>query len=152
MPGRLPMAFAAVLVLGLAGAPGARAEDAKLDFDVFKSKVEPIFLKKREGHVRCYVCHSENNNRFHLQKLDAGAKFWTDEESKKNFNSVTTLVDASNPGDSRFLMQPLAPEAGGNTFHSGGRQFANKNDPDWKVLAAWVSGQKADAGGKKKKK
>ena len=34
-----------------------------------------------------------------------------------------------------------SPEAGGNTFHSGGRQFASKNDPDWKTLAQWVTGR-----------
>jgi hypothetical protein len=43
---------------------------------------------------------------------------------------------------SRLLMQPLAPEAGGNVFHSGGRQFASKQDPDYKVLAQWISAAK----------
>jgi hypothetical protein len=38
------------------------------------------------------------------------------------------------------LLQPLAPEAGGNAFHTGGRQFANKDDPNWKTLARWVGG------------
>jgi cytochrome c553 len=35
-------------------------------------------------------------------------------------------------------MHPLAPEAGGDGFHSGGHQFASQDDPDWQVLAAWV--------------
>jgi len=26
-----------------------------LDFDVFKTRVEPIFLEKRPGHARCYA-------------------------------------------------------------------------------------------------
>jgi hypothetical protein len=42
-------------------------------------------------------------------------------------------------------LQPLAPQAGGNPYHSGGRQFANRDDPDWKVLAQWVDGAKAPA-------
>ena len=36
------------------------------------------------------------------------------------------------PGDiskSRLLLQPLAPQEGGNPYHSGGRQFESKNDP-----------------------
>ncbi len=35
-------------------------------------------------------------------------------------------------------MHPLAPEAGGDVFHSGGHQFASQDDPDWQVLATWV--------------
>ena len=33
---------------------------------------------------------------------------------------------------------------------SGGRQFATKNDPEWKVLAAWVNGAKLKPGAAKK--
>jgi hypothetical protein len=36
------------------------------------------------------------------------------------------------------LIHPLAPEAGGDLFHSGGRQFASKDDPDWKALAEFA--------------
>ena len=37
-------------------------------------------------------------------------------------------------------MHPLAPEAGGDAFHSGGRQFASKNDPNYKLIAQWAQG------------
>jgi YVTN family beta-propeller protein len=37
-------------------------------------------------------------------------------------------------------MHPLAPESGGEAFHSGGRQFASQNDPDFLKLAEWVKG------------
>jgi hypothetical protein len=118
-------------------------EDATLDYEFFKTKVEPIFLKKREGHTRCYVCHEESNNAFRLEKLPAGAAFWTEDQSRKNFDTVSALMVPGDPANSRLLLQPLAPEAGGNTFHSGGRQFASKNDPDWKTLAQWVTGRTA---------
>lgn len=109
-----------------------------LDYEAFKAKIEPIFLDKREGHVRCYVCHSENNNGLHLERLSPGATTWNDEQSRKNFQSVSGLVNAGDPADSRLLIHPLAPEAGGDLFHSGGRQFADKNDPAWKALAQWA--------------
>lgn len=35
-------------------------------------------------------------------------------------------------------MHPLAPESGGEAFHSGGRQFASQNDPDFLKIAEWV--------------
>jgi hypothetical protein len=34
-------------------------------------------------------------------------------------------------------------EAGGNAFHTGGRQFATKQDPQWRTLARWVGGPTA---------
>jgi YVTN family beta-propeller protein len=37
-------------------------------------------------------------------------------------------------------MHPLAPEAGGEAFHSGGRQFSSQNDSDWLTIADWVRG------------
>ena len=109
-----------------------------LDFEMFKAKVQPIFLEKREGHVRCYVCHSEANTALRLEKLSAGATSWSEEQSRKNFDAASSLVMADNPSGSRLLIHPLAPEAGGDLFHSGGRQFENKNDPDWKILAQWA--------------
>jgi len=51
------------------------------------------------------------------------------------------LVVAGDPDKSKLLLQPLAPEAGGLAFHSGGRQFSSKDDPDWQILAQWVRGQ-----------
>src|SRR5215469_4563774 len=109
-----------------------------LDFETFKAKVQPIFLEKREGHVRCYVCHSEGNNALRLEKLSPGATGWNDEQSRKNFAAASSLVTADNPAASRLLIHPLAPEAGGDLFHSGGRQFESKDDPDWKILAQWA--------------
>jgi hypothetical protein len=113
-----------------------------LDFEFFKAKVEPIFLERREGHVRCYVCHSEGNNALHLEKLSAGATFWNDEQSRKNFTAASSLVMPNDPAASRLLIHPLAPEAGGDLFHSGGRQFETKDDPDWKILAQWAGALK----------
>jgi len=113
-----------------------------LDYEAFKSKIEPIFLQKREGHTRCYVCHAKSNNNFHLQKLSPGQTAWNDEQSRKNFEMIAKLVNPGDPDTSRLLLHPLAPEGGGGIFHSGGRQFADKNDPAWKTIADWVKAAK----------
>src|ERR1700739_4510686 len=110
------------------------------DFDFFKSKVEPIFLKERPGHARCYSCHSDPNRVFHLERLSEGAKEWTEEQSRRNFETVTRLIAPGDPRSSLLLIHPLAPEAGGDAFHSGGRQFESQNDPDWLTIADWVRG------------
>ena len=120
------------------------------DFDSFKSKVEPIFLKERPGHARCYACHSDPNRVFHLEHLSDGSKEWTEEQSRRNFQTVTKLVAPGDPRSSLLLVHPLAPEAGGDAFHSGGRQFATQNDPDWLIIADWVRSAGATSGVKSK--
>ncbi|MBV8420189.1 MAG: hypothetical protein JOZ26_09275 [Hyphomicrobiales bacterium] len=133
--------MAALLAAAAASSIASRAAPA-LDYEFFKTRVQPIFLQKRDGHTRCYVCHAESNNAFRLERLSAGASTWSEEQSRKNFEMASILVNPGDPATSRLLQQPLAPEAGGNVFHSGGRQFASKDDPNWKILADWVNGEK----------
>jgi len=109
-----------------------------LSFQAFRSRIEPIFLKERPGHARCYGCHSEYNRSFHLEKLPPRATSWTSEQSQRNFQNTLQHVVAGDPASSRLLIHPLAPEAGGDPFHSGGYQFQSQNDPDWLTIADWV--------------
>jgi hypothetical protein len=111
---------------------------ANLDYDFFKTKVQPIFLAKREGHARCYVCHS-TGTAFRLQRLSPGARTWDDEQSRKNFLAVQYLINPAKPEESRLLLHPLAEEAGGDAFHSGGKHFHSKDDPEWQVLLKFVT-------------
>lgn len=121
-------------------APNSSGAITALDFEFFKTKVEPIFLKERPQHARCYGCHTLANRGFHLQTLSPGSTTWTDEQSQLNFKSVLDQVETGDALASRLLTHPLAPEAGGDPFHSGGRQFDSQNDPDWQVIAEWVRG------------
>ena len=126
----------------------SRRASTELDYNFFKTRVEPIFLKKRsDEHVRCYVCHQvmrHGGGPLSLDMLPAGASFWTEEQSRHNFEAVSKLVVPGKPELSLFLRMPLAPEAGGLAdTHQGGRQFASEDDPDWKNMKAWVMGQKA---------
>jgi hypothetical protein len=126
------------------------APKLQLDYEFFKTRVEPIFLKKRsEDHARCYVCHQVSRHGggpLSLELLSPGASFWTEEQSRHNFEVVSKLVVPGDPSLSLFLRMPLAPEAGGLAdTHQGGRQFASEDDPDWKNMKAWVLGQKAES-------
>ncbi len=135
----------AIIVSMTAALQAASASAQSLDYEFFKARVEPVFLKKKPGHTRCYVCHAESNNAFRLEKLSPGAKSWTEEQSRRNFETVSRLVVPGNLAASRLLIMPLAPEAGGNPFHNGGRQFESKDDPDWKTLARWANVQRPGA-------
>jgi hypothetical protein len=140
---RLPIVFSLVAAVEIAALSGVASQGKPvLDYEFYKAKVEPIFLKKRVGHTRCVVCHAESNNAFRLEKLTPGSAAWSDEQSKKNFATVSNLVVPGDVATSRLLLQPLAVEAGGHVFHSGGRQFGSKKDPDWKTLVQWINGAK----------
>ena len=119
-----------------------------LDYEFYKTRVEPIFLKKRfPDHARCYVCHEVSKHLggpLSLELLLPGKTSWTEEQSRNNFKAVSKVVNPGSPLTSLLLLMPLAPEAGGLAdTHQGGRQFTSQDDPDWKILEAWVRGQKA---------
>ena len=116
------------------------ASSSDLDFEFFKDEVQPIFLEKRAGFTRCVVCHTEGGAGF-LEPLSDGATEWDEEQSRRNFESVSRLVTPGDPLASRLLIHPLEPAAGGDEFHNGGRQFASQDDPQFQTLAAWVRGE-----------
>jgi hypothetical protein len=133
------------------GAPArqnASKPASSLDYEFFKARVEPIFLKDRPGHARCYSCHGSGNGPQYLVRLLPGATSWNEEQSRQIFENVSKLVNRNDPMNSRFLIHPLSPVAGGDIefVHTGGRQFESKEDPDWKSMAAWASGQKLAGG------
>jgi hypothetical protein len=140
MSGRALIGVAVLAALAVSDAVTAAQTAPKLDYEFFKSRVEPVFLTKRPDHARCYVCHVESNNAFRLERLSPGARAWTEEQSHRNFEMVAILVNPGDPDTSRLLLHPLGPEGGGDVFHSGGRQFPSKSDPAWRTLAAWVNG------------
>jgi len=129
-----PIVFA---LLGQQPAP----PPTSLDFEFFKTRVQPVFTAKREGHARCVSCHSTGTT-MRLEPLSLDSATWTEEQSRKNFDTVRLKVIPGNPDASRLLLHPLAVEAGGDPSHDGGRHFASKNDPEWQTLAAWVRGGK----------
>ena len=125
---------------GLVAQGPEASPSASLDFEFFETQVQPIFLAERSGFTRCVVCHTEGNAAF-LEPLSPGATTWTEEESRSNFDRVMGLVSPGEPMNSRLLVHPLEPAAGGDEFHNGGRQFASQDDPDFQTIAAWVRGE-----------
>ena len=134
--------LAIVAAAVLAQAPPAPGGASSLDFQFFKTRVQPIFLAKRPGHARCYVCHSIGTP-FRLERLSPGATTWNDEQSHRNFEAAQREVVPGDTQASHLLMHPLATEAGGDPFHGGGKHWDSQNAPEWQVMAEWVRGQKA---------
>ena len=127
------------LLLGVfAQQPASTPPSPTLDFEFFKTRVQPIFLAKRPGHARCVACHGQGTT-LRLQPLAQGSTNWTDEESRKNFDAVQRV--ARDGMKSRLLVHPLDEKAGGDFYHSGGKHWTSQTDPEWQTLRAWVLGQ-----------
>jgi hypothetical protein len=117
--------------------PASPATPSPLDFAGFRDKVQPVFLDKKPGFARCYVCHSQGTT-FRLQRLPEGRTAYNEEETRKNFDAIRRLVSPGQPDASRLLLMPLTHQAGGTEFHPGGKRWAAKTDPEWQRIAAWV--------------
>ncbi len=122
-------------------APAPKA-GVTLDYEFFKTRVQPVFLTKRDGRTRCYVCHSNNNVAFHVVPLSPGATSWNEEQSRRNFLMIEQVAQPGNL-DSPILKHPLDEKAGGDPHHGGGQQFMSQQDPAWQTLRAFIMGQKA---------
>ena len=134
-------AFVGLMLAGLLSQQPASAPppSTSLDYEFFKTKVQPIFLARRPGHARCIACHGTGTP-LRLQPLSPGSATWNEEQSRKNFEAFQRVA---TPGgtNSRLLMHPLAEKAGGTFYHSGGKHWDSQNDPEWQTLRAWVLGQ-----------
>ena len=133
-----------LIVLGCGFFPAspllAQHASTELDFDYFKNEVQPVFLAKRSGNVRCIQCHVRSSG-FRLQPLNDGALYWNDEQSRLNYASASAfVVPGSDPLKSRLLSHTLAKGVGGDPFHGGGRHFDSQDDPEWRIMADWAAG------------
>jgi hypothetical protein len=131
------LAASLLTLAGLLAGQAPAAVASALDYEFFRSRVQPILSSKRPGHARCSVCHWRTSN-FRLEPLPQGRVSWSEDESRRNFEAALRMVVPGDPLASRLLTIPLAEEAGGDPFHPGGKHWESQNDPDWRTLAAWV--------------
>ena len=131
---------------GQSGGQAAAAGGAKLDYEFFKTKVQPIFLAKRPGHARCIACHGSGTP-LRLQPLSPGSATWNEEESRKNFEAMQRVASPGNL-KSRLLVHPLDEQAGGDFYHNGGKHWSSQNDAEWQTLKAWVLGRRRSSAGR----
>jgi cytochrome c553 len=129
-------------VRGTAKTSAGAAAGAKppLNYETFKTRVQPILTSARKGNARCTACHSRGGGNSYLETLAPGSEAYTEEQSQRNFERVQRLVVPGQPLKSLLLINPLAEEAGGSHWHGGGKHWTSQNDPEWKILEAWVRG------------
>ena len=117
------------------------------DVESFRKAIEPIFMRDRggtqPGYAACVMCHTwQTSLRFALQTpaTDAG---WTAEQSRRNFEMITQLVNTGNPSNSRLLLKPLEPKSGG-LGHTGGTYWKSRDDSEYQTVLKWIQSLPAD--------
>ena len=86
------------------------------------------------------MCHVwQTSVRFSLEEPTetSGGGAWTEEQSRRNYEVVTQLVNASDPESSRLLLKPLAQVAGG-LVHTGGNHWDSTQDPEYQAVLEWI--------------
>ena len=141
------MRFIAGLLLATAIAAVVRAQEPGLDFQTYRTRVEPLFAKTR-GPLNgpCFVCHTKVTSRLRLQPFSPGAMSWTEDQSRRNFESVSRVVSPGDPSQSQLLLRPLAVDAGGSPIHPGGKVWQSRDDAEWKTVAEWIRAASRPAG------
>jgi hypothetical protein len=119
------------------------AAESPLDFDFFRACVQPVFANPREGHIKCSNCHSAGLIGF--APVPQNGTTWSDQEARRAFTTITRLILPGNPEQSRFLLKPLHPDGGGSYTHNGPRRWQSREDPEWRMLAQWVRGERKGA-------
>jgi hypothetical protein len=114
--------------------------DPPVDFEFFRACVQPVFATPREGHIKCSNCHAGGLIGF--APVPENGKTWSDQEARRAFATITRLIIAGNPEQSRFLLKPLHPDGGGSYTHNGPRRWQSRSDPEWQMLAQWVRGER----------
>lgn len=133
---------------GLAQARGtAAAAPRPADVESFRKTIEPIFMRDRggtlPGYAACVMCHTwQTSLRFDLE-TPATDDGWTPEQSRLNFEMITQLVNTRTPEDSRLLLKPLDPSAGG-LGHTGGTYWKSREDPEYQSVVKWIRGLPPD--------
>ena len=103
-----------------------------LDFEVYRTRIEPIFLKERaadEGAGMCVNCHRASPPACACSRWRRGATTWTEAQSRQNFEAVKRVVVPGDPAKSPLAVHPLAPTAGGDAQHTGGKFWTVDRQP-----------------------
>ena len=117
------------------------------DVETYRDTVESVFMTDRggttSGYAACVMCHTwQTSVRFSLETPESDIG-WTSEQSRRNLDVVTQLVNTANPDRSRLLLKPLSPGAGGLP-HTGGTYWTSTDDPEYGAFLQWIQRLPAD--------
>ena len=139
--GLVPLAALAMFLSACGSSPFPSADDV----ETYRHTVESVFMEDRGGttsggersYASCVMCHTwQTNVRFSLERPETNSG-WTSEQSRRNFDVVSQLINTDDPENSRLLLKPLDSEAGGLP-HTGGTYWTSRDDPEYGALLQWI--------------
>ncbi len=106
----------------------ATVDTSSQSFKDFASSVEPILATS----CAFGTCHSTEQSDFFVACKGSGS----DDRTKFNFLEAQAFI-GNPPDQSKLLLKPLAPSAGGIS-HGGGVLFDTKTNAEWKTISDWA--------------
>ena len=107
------LAVAVLITASQVGTAAGQQTPAELDYSVYREQIEPILLRDRGGYgpgvSACVTCHIQSGTPMRLEPLEedgSGGVYWTEQQSRRNFDLVSGLVAPGQPEQSRLLRAP----------------------------------------------
>lgn len=115
-----------------------------LDFEFFKTKVEPYLAKPSGDGQSCVQCHV-THTLFKLDRPDAQGIF-TAEQSRRNFTNALKVVNLEYPESSLMLRKPMSTAGSEGVVgasqlsHGGGKRWEDEDSDAYRNILRWVRG------------
>jgi hypothetical protein len=152
----LTRAILGVTVLILIGGCGQNPPEPleSLDEAYFRCRVQPVLTKR----CSAFACHGTSLRFFRVyarNRLRLGGTeeernaFLRPEERAQNFAAARAYAVSEAREDSLLLKKPLDQSAGGfyhggATLYGAGDVFLDTEEPEYRVVADWLAGEKED--------
>ena len=121
--------------------PGSEDGAGVLDYDVFKTAVQPVLDQRGCSNGGCHYRDKSNPSSGgpggSFRVFDCANDSCTDDQLRADFDSASGMSDLADPAGSKLLRKPLAEGAGG-IQHLGGDIFSNAADSDYLTILGWI--------------
>lgn len=121
--------------------PGTEDGAGVLDYDLFKTAVQPVLDLRGCSQGGCHYRDKSNPSSGgpggSFRVFDCANDSCSDDELRADYDSATGMSDPANPAGSKLLRKPLSEGAGG-IQHLGGDIFSDATDSDYLSLLGWI--------------
>ncbi|HEV8132782.1 MAG TPA: hypothetical protein VGQ81_16165 [Acidobacteriota bacterium] len=109
------------------------------DYQVFKEKIEPLFVTTGSDQRACINCH-ETHPILKLLPIDSNQP--AEDQMKTHYRSALRVIDLRNPEGSLLVIKPTNPSPPEGTApspntHEGGARW-EKGSPSYQAILQWI--------------
>ena len=105
-------------------AAAAAPVSSPLDYEIFKSQVQPILIGARKGNARCSACHAGGGGNSYLEPLPPGTDDLHRGTKSPQLRARVAPRGAGGAAEERAARQPAGSWGGGGEWHGGGETLA----------------------------